>query len=380
LPLHWALGLLLACIGCDASAGGLQQGGAVVTAAAPAVPMPPQQVLPTPAADPLRLRIVGSLGGLRLFTQHEQPFWTQRLPQASGGRIVADIVPADRAGIGVSEQLPLVQAGALPFSVILVSTAMATAPELGAIDLAGVHPDMASLRRSTAALRPLWEKLLRERHGTELLAVYTYPAQVLFCRRGWAGGLAGLKGLRVRTSSPSQSDWIEGLGGVPLMLPFNDIRTQLEAGKLDCAITSALSGNAVGLQDLTTQIHGMAVTWGVSLMVANGQAWKGIPRDLQQLMRRELAALETEVWAAAERDTSDGMACNTGAADCKGGKRGSLRAVAVTSDDEQRRRDVVTTRVLPGWLRRCGPTCLPAWNTTMAPLLGFKPLAPLALP
>ena len=326
-----------------------------------------------PQGEPLRLRIVGSLGSIRLFTQHEQPFWTQHLPKASGGRITAEIVPADRAGIGVSELLPLVQSGTLPFSVILVSTAMASAPELGAIDMAGLHPDMASLRSSAAALRPLWDKLLRERHGVELLAVYTYPAQVLFCHRPWAGGLGGLKGLRVRTSSPSQSDWIEGLGAVPVMLPFNDIRNQLQAGNVDCAITGAMSGNAIGLHDVTAQIHPMPVNWGVSLMVANGRAWHSIPQDLQQLLRRELAALETDVWAAAERDTGDGLACNTGAPGCKAGKRGSMRAVPATSDDERLRRDIVTTRVLPGWLRRCGPTCLPTWNTTVAPLLGFKP-------
>lgn len=335
--------------------------------------------LPGAAAEagPLRLHVVGSLGSLRLFTQHEQPFWTQHLPRASSGRITAEIVPADRAGIGVTEQLPLLQAGALPFSVIPVATAMASAPEFGAVDLAGVNPDMASLRRSAAAFRPLWDRLLRERHGAELLAVYTYPAQVLFCRRAWTGGLAGLKGLRIRTSSPSQSDWVEGLGALPQMLPFNDVRGQLERGNLDCAITGAMSGNAVGLHDVTAQIHGMAINWGVSLMVANGQAWKRIPPDLQQLLRRELAVLETGVWAAAERETSDGMACNTGQPSCKAGKRGSMRAQAVTSDDEERRRDVVSTRVLPAWLRRCGPACLPAWNTTMATLPGFKPLTAL---
>jgi len=157
-----------------------------------------------PAA--VRLRVVGSLGSLSLFKQLEQPFWERQLPAASGGRLRADIVPADRAGIRPGEMLSLVRAGAVPFSVVPVSSGMGGDPELSAVDLAGLHPDMQALRRSAAALRPLWVAALRERHGAELLAVYTYPAQVLFCRQAWAGGLDGLKGLRIRTSSVSQSD------------------------------------------------------------------------------------------------------------------------------------------------------------------------------
>ena len=44
------------------------------------------------------------------------------------------------------------------------------------------HPDIASLRASVAAFRPYLEQTLRKEQGVELLAVYVYPAQVLFCR------------------------------------------------------------------------------------------------------------------------------------------------------------------------------------------------------
>ena len=66
---------------------------------------------------------------------------------------------------------------------MLLSVSAAIDPELVAADLAGQSPDVASLRRSVAAYRPHMEALLRERYGIELLAVYTYPAQVTFCNR-----------------------------------------------------------------------------------------------------------------------------------------------------------------------------------------------------
>ena len=60
--------------------------------------------------EPLRLRIVGSLGQLNVYTRHERPFWTEVLPRVSDGRLAADIVAFDQAGLGGSDMLRLVQA------------------------------------------------------------------------------------------------------------------------------------------------------------------------------------------------------------------------------------------------------------------------------
>ena len=59
--------------------------------------------------------------------------------------------------------------------------------------------DLASLRRNVDAYRPQLARLLRERHGVELLALYIYPAQVLFCRQPFRD-LGDLSGRRVRTA------------------------------------------------------------------------------------------------------------------------------------------------------------------------------------
>ena len=149
-----------------------------------------------PAADPapsppLHLHIVGGLGSLKPFTQHEQPFWETELPRLSGGRYTAEIVPFDRAGIRSQEALTLVQLGAVPFATVQVSGGVKD-PELSAPDLSGLNPDMASMRRSVAAFRPYLEDTMRKRYGIEVLALYVYPAQVLFCKKPLAGVAAGL--------------------------------------------------------------------------------------------------------------------------------------------------------------------------------------------
>lgn len=329
----------------------------------------------TPAPPALRLRIAGGLAGVNQYTRHEEPFWAQRLAVLSGGRYAAEIVPFDRAGIRAADMLSLLQRGAVPFGTALLSIGTAKDVELGAPDLAGLNPDIATLRRSVAAFRPHLQATLRERHGIELLAIYTYPAQVVFCNKAWAG-LDDLKGRRIRTSNASQSDWIEALGGTPVVTPFGEVVSNLRAGHLDCAITGTMSGNTIGLDMLTSHLHPMAVTWGLSIFAAHAAAWAALPADLQALLKRELPLLEERIWLDAERETRDGIACNTGAASCESGRRGNMTALPLAAGDTQRRRALLEGVVLPRWLSRCGPACAEVWNRTLAPVAGVQARAP----
>ena len=321
------------------------------------------------AAPPLHLHIVGGLASLKPFTQHERPFWETELARLSGGRYTAEIVPFDRAGIRAQEALTLVQLGAVPFATVQVSGGVKD-PELSAPDLSGLNPDMSAMRRSVAAFRPYLEEVMRKRYGIEVLALYVYPAQVLFCKKPLAG-LKGVAGMRVRTSGPAQADWIEALGGKAVTTGFNDIVPYLNRDEIDCAVTGTMSGNIVGLPDITTHIHPMAISWGLSMFAANGAAWNALPADLRALLKRELPRVERDVWNESERDTADGIACNIGAPACREGKPGHMIEVATSPADERLRREIFAATVLPRWLQRCGPQCAAVWNRTMAASAGI---------
>ena len=320
--------------------------------------------VPAPAAQ--HLRIVGGLGALNQYTRHEEPFWTRELVRLSGGRASAEIVPFDRAGIRGQEMLRLVQLGAVPFGTSLLNLSAVLDAEFGAPDLAGLNPDVATMRRSIGAFRPHLEKVLRERYGTELLALYAYPAQVTFCAKP-LGSLADLTGRRIRISSATQSDWVVSLGAIPVQTPLAEIVANMRSGNIDCAITGTMSGNTIGLHEVTSHIHTMPVNWGVAAFVANGAAWNALGKDLQDLLRRELPKLEQAIWTEAENETSDGIACNTGAAACIGGRKGRMTQVRASAADAQRRRDILVNNVLPGWLKRCGPQCAQVWKQTVGP-------------
>ena len=192
--------------------------------------------------------------------------------------------------------LQLLRLGVVPYGNVLLSLAASEDPELNGVDLPVLNPDVATLRRTAALWRPRLTALLRERYGVELLAMYTYPAQVVFCRRPFSG-LSDLAGRRVRASSVGQSELLAGLGAVPVVIPFAETVGALRSGVVECAITAAMSGNAVGMHETTSHVSRLAVGWGVSVFAAQprrvaGAAGRGADaagRGIARARSRDLA-------------------------------------------------------------------------------------------
>ncbi len=338
----------------------------LVAGATVAGPTPPAQNI----AAPHHLRIVGGLANVNQYTRHEEPFWTTELSRLAGGRASAEIVPFDRAGIRAQEMLRLVHLGVVPFGTVLLNLSAAEDPELAMPDLAGLNPNMATLRRTVASFRPHLEQVMRERYGSELLALYAYPAQVTFCAKPMRS-LSDLSGRRVRTSNVSQSDLVTSLGGTPVQTAFTEVVANLRNGNIDCAITGTMSGNTIGLHEVTSHIHTAPLGWGLGAFVANGAAWNALPKDLQDMLRRELPRLENAIWAEAEAETSAGVACNTGAASCTGGRLGRMTEVRATPEDAARQHEALVKAVLPGLLKRCGAKCAESWKRTVGQTTGI---------
>lgn len=320
------------------------------------------------------LQVIGGLGGVNQYSKLEEPFWSSEIERISGGKIKATIRPFDRAGLPGSEMLRLMQAGVVPFGTALLSLVGADEPELGAMDLPVLNPDVEALGKSVAAFRPLLTRLLRERYDVELLGIYTYPAQVVFCARPFAT-LNDLAGRRVRTSSIAQFEFMTALGAIPVNTSFSETVGAITKGVVDCAVTGTMSGNEIGLSEVTTHLHVMAINWGVSVFGANAYTWKRLPPEVQDTLRNSVADLERRIWASAGRDTMNGLACNSGAESCLGGRRGKMTLVETSAADEATRRRMLIEVSLPRWLERCGHACIASWNSTIGPVvhLYFRP-------
>lgn len=322
-------------------------------------------------AEPrVHIQVIGGLGGINQYNKIEEPFWSSEIERISGGRIKATIRPFDRAGLPGPEMLRLIQTGVVPFGTSLVSLISVDEPELSSVDLPALNPDIASLRKTVVAYRARAAELLRERYNIELLGIYTYPAQVLFCAQPFTG-LGDLSGRRVRTSSISQFEVMTALGAMPVNTPFSETVAAVTKGVVDCAITGTLSGNEIGLSAVTSHVHGMAINWGVSIFGVSTYTWNRLPQDVRNTLHAAVAELETRVWDAAERETMNGIACNTGQPNCAGGRRTRMSLVEVRPADEDARQRLLTEVALPQWLERCGSDCAEVWNRTIGPSAGL---------
>jgi TRAP-type C4-dicarboxylate transport system substrate-binding protein len=285
--------------------------------------------------------------------------------------VTAEIHPFDQSGFGGQEMLQLMHLGVVSFGTALLAQVAGDEPELNAVDLPTLNPDIASLRKTVDIYRAHLADTLERKYGVELLAVYAYPAQVVFCAAEFRG-LKDLAGRRVRTSSVGQSEMMTTLGATPIQIPFASVVDAMRRDVVDCAITGTMSGGQIGLPDVTSFISPIAISWGLSFFGANREAWNELPPDVREQMRSGIARLEGEIWDAADRETEVGLACDTGASSCEDGKIYHMTLVPMTEVDEVERKRLLVETILPKWIQRCGSECADAWNATLGRELGIK--------
>jgi TRAP-type C4-dicarboxylate transport system substrate-binding protein len=324
------------------------------------------------AADgPIQLQVVGGLAAVSQYTEFEVPFWTSDVPKLTQGRVQAEIHPFDRSGLPGQDMLQLMRLGVVPFGTALLAVVAGDEPELNAVDLPLLNPDMASLQNTVRLYRPHLHQILRQKYGIELLGIYAYPAQVLYCTKAFST-LNDLSGRRVRTSSVGQSELMSALGAIPVMTPFAETVNAIRTNVVDCAITGTMSGNKVGLPDVTSYIYPLAISWGLSFFGANGSVWDQLPPDIQDSLRMGIGRLEGSIWDAADRETAGGLACDIGSSDCVAGKVFHMNLVPIKADDTVQRQHLLSKSVLPHWIERCGTDCVTAWNETLGQTQGNR--------
>ncbi len=317
------------------------------------------------------LKVVGSLGMLSIYKGFEQPFYTMTLPEVSNGKVTAEIQPFNEFGLSGAEIMRLTENGTLQFA----STPMGYLIGENAInagnDLPGIAPTAEKAREITEAWRPVVAESYAK-NGVKLLAIYPYSAQVAYCNAP-IESLADLSGKKIRASGAAVADFIEGLGGTAVSMAFGEVVQGLQKGVVDCAITGAMSGFDSKWYEVSTHVLELPIAWSPVAHVVNQQVWDGLDPAIQTFMTEQIATLENDVWAAAELETAQGFACNTGEGDCpREGAPGSLTLVQTGDADIALRDEILKKDVLPAFLEQCGDACAAEWQARVAPLAGLN--------
>ena len=315
--------------------------------------------------------VVGSIGGLSMYTDRELPFWNETVPKASGGAISARVKAFTELGFKGGEVFRLVSSGTLQFASAVLPYTAGEVPMNEAVDLVGLVGSVEELQKIANVLRPGYTKFLEEKHGIKLLGFGAYHAQVVYCRDSFTS-IADLKGRKVRAAGASQQAFVNFLSGSPVTLAFPEVQGALSSGVIDCAITGALSGYLAKWHESAKFISSMPINFGLVAHLANLKWWNTLDPKVQTFLETQVRALEDSIFEQAKSETQLGINCNTGSGPCSKGPPASMKLVPVTAADESLRKQAVVKAILPAFAQRCGAECVTYWNDTIGKSLNIK--------
>ena len=314
-----------------------------------------------------KLKVVGGLSNLSLYNDFEKPFWTKTIPEASKGKVTADIKGFNDMGLKGPEVMRLMSSGVIEFGTSTLAYFAADNPINEAIDLAGLAPNVKIARAVTEAFQPAYAKFYAQ-SGIKVLGMSTYPAQVLFCNAEITG-LASIKGKKVRTSSRTQAELIEALGGSSVTMAFGEVVPALQNKVVDCAITGSLSGYSAKWYEVSTHLYALPINWNQQIHAVNQKAWDKLNPGVQKLITDQFSNLVHDIWVAADKQTQEGYDCNSGAAACKQAVKGKMVLVQPTEADRAMLKKVLSESVLPKWAARCSAQCVADFNASVGSIV-----------
>ncbi len=349
----------------------LKYGRGLLVAVVVAVSGAMQVVVAAESLPKTELKVVGSLANLAAYKDFEKPFWTQQIPEKSGGAIVPTIKGFDEMGLKGQEVMRLLNQGVMDIGATVMFYLAPDDPAMEAVDIAGMLPDVGSARAATDASKKFYGRVFREKYGLELLGIGTYPAQVLYCNVP-IKGLSDIKGKKVRVGGRSQGELVEALGGKPVSLPFREVVIAMVNNTIDCAITGTLSGNAARWYIVSTHLYTLPLSWGQIAYAANSKKWSQLDPRVRSLIQNEVHRLEKEIWDAAAMQTDLGILCNTGDPKCTLKTKGKMILVSPTDADRAQLRRIVTETMLPKWAARCDAECVREFNNTIGKVVNLS--------
>ncbi len=330
-------------------------------------------LLATAAHAAQNLRVAGNFSQNVKHVSVEQAFFDD-LAGRSGVAVNVNYNPMDVVGVRAPDALRMLRAGAFDVMSVQIGMASRDDPFFEGIDVVGVATDMETLKASVDAYREALDRRLQARFNSKVLTLWPFGPQVFFCNKP-IGSLDDLRGLRVRSFTPTMSALLDHFGATPVTLEFSEVYTALQRGVASCGVTSPTSANTGSWPEVTTHYVPLAVSGSVQGHFINLDTWKRFSPEERQRLEAAFRELEASLWDVAIKANGDATNCNTGAAACAEHKKFAMKRVELADADRQRLREAARKVTLPIWKKACNavdPTCADTWNATVGKAAGLK--------
>ena len=327
----------------------------------------------SPVAAAVELSVVGSWSSLPLYKDYESTFWTETLPEKSGGEFEVTMTTFDQMGVAGGDVFRLLGDGVFDVGMTVADYTVGDAPELEGLDVPLLATTAEEARAMVDAARPMVEDIMRDRFDSKLLAVAPYPPQVVFCASEVAS-LDDLKGLKIRGSGRMTTKFLEALGAEGVNVAFSEVPGALERGVVDCAVTGSGSGYSAGWWEVSTSLMTLPLGgWDAVVTAINLDKWESLDEAQQTMLTDTIAAeFEAPAWDAAAGALENDVACLTGEGECTSGEPASMTLVEPSEEDVTRARTILTETVLPEWAERAGKDWAMRWNESVGKTVGVE--------
>lgn len=321
--------------------------------------------------DVVQVKVVGqpSMTG-PIQSELERPFF-ESLPQKTGLPIRVDYRTVDSLGFKDNYQLAMMKDGFFDIVSLRFLQNGQEEPTIVGIDLPGLNPDFQTARRVSAAYSGVINESLQTRFGAKLLGIWTFGPQVIFCSKP-IKRLSDLKGLKVRVGGASLAPLIKSQGGIPVVIPFDQVAESLALGVADCAVTSKISAYSAGWFQYLSHAYPIATQMGLNGIAIRREVWNQLKPSQQETLMNAVEGYIEEVWRYSEKLRSQASACMQGVSPCELGATYQMIVTPVTPDDLRFMREFALNQSFPEWAFECNkvlPSCGAQWSSIVKPVI-----------
>ena len=153
--------------------------------------------------------------------------------------------------------------------------------------------------KAARVVEPYMEAAYKKR-GIIMLGRYHYPPQVLWSTKKLTS-LADLKGLKLRTTSPEQGEFLKRFGATSVTIGTPEVAPALERGVVDGVLTASAGGGVIW-KDLLKFSYRLGVNYVDSVVIVNAEAFGKLPADMQAKVRKVVADAMPQVTQALLND------------------------------------------------------------------------------
>lgn len=213
---------------------------------------------------------------------------------------------ANNSLLPLAEIFGAVREGRVQAGETIMSALVRDIPLAGADSVPFLVRSYADARRLWQIQRPLIERALQP-HGVTALMAVPWPPQSLYSTQALTRA-GDLKGARMRTYNATTVRIAQLLGATPVEVPMVQVGEALAQGRIDCMITSAVTGVENRVWEHAKHYYEINAWYPKNITLANTRALQTLPAEARTLLLQAAAQAELRGWAASEAAAQESLA------------------------------------------------------------------------